>query len=296
LLSSVTSSSTDSLTSRGHRDSRRRPARAQPTQRPATRGVDDATDDQFAALLDHLTDGQGIGPDDPAWSRWHEAKRAKGPALTFRRTAGKVALRIVSELSELDVFGAAEATTDTFATAAREVAPAFCAHLHSRLDVLPQTEEALNAVLAPSAFLEAQVRDAGFESLNELAAADGWEHDAVVIATVFRLRSAPPWPCAIQRQRSWAARGAIDLPRSARARMCPVRRDQAQDRTGCRNSAGLRSASSSLRASRRTTTSTCCSRSSSAAKKASSSQAGGSLSTVAICRTVRGSATGDPGC
>jgi uncharacterized protein YfeS len=180
-------------------------------------------------------------------------------------------MRIVSELSELDVFGADQATSDTFATAAREIvagledlpgriktgddfdAPVFCAHLHSRLDVLPQTDAALDAVLAPLAeaalrrweamgdwdlldvdwtlfapgtrerfddpfffdpaddeaphgndigadllaaylaerptdgltFLEMQMRDAGFESSNEVAETDDWERDAVVIATVF---------------------------------------------------------------------------------------------------------------
>lgn len=97
---------------------------------------------------------------NPDLGREHEAKRQQGDALTFRRQAGRVDIRIVSELSELDVFGP-EGDPEVFARVAREVVAAFgvlerrakpsddldlpvlLAHLQTRLDQLPATREDL---------------------------------------------------------------------------------------------------------------------------------------------------------
>lgn len=111
--------------------------------------------------------------DNPAWGSYHEEQRAKGPALTFRRQAGRVGVRVVSELSELDVFGSEhragavspERCVAVFAAAAREVVAALAplrqrvkrdddldpgallAHLERRLDALPGTPADLEATI-----------------------------------------------------------------------------------------------------------------------------------------------------
>jgi hypothetical protein len=111
-------------------------------------------------------DDIGIFPGHPDWGRTHEGERQKGSSLVFRRTARRVVLRLVSTLSELDVFGS-EPASRTFATAAREIVSgldplrrrakknddldlaALTAHLEARLAVLPQTDDELDAVLEP---------------------------------------------------------------------------------------------------------------------------------------------------
>lgn len=99
---------------------------------------------------------------DPAWGKRHEAARQKGPALAFRRVAGRIDVRIISELSEHDVFGQ-EGDPAVFAQAAREVVtslaplgrrvkprddldlPRLLAHLDGRLAQLPATAAELAA-------------------------------------------------------------------------------------------------------------------------------------------------------
>lgn len=129
------------------------------------RAVDDTPDEEFDALLNLITDGQGIGPNDPEWSQSHDERRSKGPGLTFRRTARRVSMRIISDLSEFDVFGADEVTPEVFASIAREIvagledlprrikpgddfdARTFLSFVRARLDVLPGTQEELDCVL-----------------------------------------------------------------------------------------------------------------------------------------------------
>lgn len=97
----------------------------------------------------------------PELGREHEAARRKGGALTFRRQAARVDIRIVSGLSALDVFGPEEGDPEVFARVAREIVaaldvlerrvkpsddldlPALLAHLRTRLDQLPATREEL---------------------------------------------------------------------------------------------------------------------------------------------------------
>lgn len=130
---------------------------------PRKRAVDDTPDEEFDALLALITGGEGVGPNDPEWVDHHEMQRAKGPALTFRRSARKVSVRIISDLSELDAYGTDEVTPEVFATAAREVvaalddlprrikptddcdARALLSHVRSRLNALPTNDDQLRA-------------------------------------------------------------------------------------------------------------------------------------------------------
>ncbi|WGL51638.1 hypothetical protein P5P86_16960 [Nocardioides sp. BP30] len=134
-------------------------------------GEDSISEADMAALVAAVTEGQGITRDHPDWDRSHEERRAKGPRLTFRRAAGRASVRIVSALSERDVFGDGqsrlEVEPEIFATAAREIVAAladlsrrmksddpfdastFLAHLSTRLEHLPQTQDELRATLAP---------------------------------------------------------------------------------------------------------------------------------------------------
>jgi len=182
-----------------------------------------------------------------------------------------VTVRIISDLSELDVFGADNVTPEIFASAARELvaaledlprrikpgddldASALLSFMRSRLEVLPGTQRELDRVIerlrdadarrweamddwerldidwsvfaadarerlndpfffdhgdeeAPHGndagadvlaaylerspddgleFIEAHVRDMGYESLSGFANIDVWEHDELVIAAVF---------------------------------------------------------------------------------------------------------------
>lgn len=132
---------------------------------------DDTDPAVLAALRAELGD-HGIWPGHPEWGDEHERERQKGPHLVFRRTAGTVRVRIVSELSELDVFGPG-GRPEVFAAAAREIVTALAgldrrikpgddidwprvrAHLASRLDDLPRSAEALAALEAD---LQAQQR------------------------------------------------------------------------------------------------------------------------------------------
>jgi hypothetical protein len=120
------------------------------------------------ALLDALGEAAGeevgTGPDHADWGRSHEAERQKGPSLVFRRSARRVDVRLVSSLSELDVFGR-EPHPETFGRAARELVagldplqqraktsdeldlPALTAHLNARIALLPEIEDELLSAL-----------------------------------------------------------------------------------------------------------------------------------------------------
>ncbi len=117
---------------------------------------------------DLLLTGHPQAPDRPegsaGWGSGHEEERQRGPALTFRRKANRVDVRIVSELSDYDALGPDE-TPEVFATAAREVVtaiagldrrvkrgddldlPRLLAHLNARLEQLPGTPEELTATM-----------------------------------------------------------------------------------------------------------------------------------------------------
>lgn len=232
--------------------------------------ADDDTDPDVLAALQAGLGGHGIWPGHPQWGDSHELERQKGPQLVFRRKAGTVRVRIVSELSELDVFGPG-GRPEVFAAAAHEIVTALAgldrrvkpdddidwprvrAHLTARLGDLPPSAEALAAVetdlraqqharwlamspwerldvdwtrYAPSArallddpffwdpaddeaphgndegadlltdylarrpddpmaFLAAQARECGYDTLDEAAADDEYLHDALVLGTAF---------------------------------------------------------------------------------------------------------------
>lgn len=132
---------------------------------PRRRAIDDTPDEEFDALLNLISDGEGIGPDHPDWSHDHDERRSKGPALTFRRAARRVSMRIISDLSEFEGFGTDGASPEIFATAAHEVVagleglsrrikagddfdtPTFLGFVRARLDVLPETQHELDRVL-----------------------------------------------------------------------------------------------------------------------------------------------------
>lgn len=237
---------------------------------PRRQAIDDMPDEQFSALLSAITGGPGAAPGDLTLDSYHEEQRSKGPALTFRRAARRVSVRIISDLSELDAFGTDDVTAEVFAAQAREVVAAledlprrikpgddfdtqtFLSHIRERLEVLPSPEEVhrvlenlwaaaarrreamddwgrldvdwsmftpdvrdrfedpfffdrddeeaphgndagadlLVAYLADRpddglGFLEAQLRDMGYESLSSFATIDIGEYDKMVIAAVF---------------------------------------------------------------------------------------------------------------
>ncbi|WP_377325160.1 hypothetical protein ACFJIY_09325 [Pimelobacter simplex] len=128
-----------------------------------TAGDDD--DPAVLAALEAGLGGHGIWPGHPQWRDSHERERQKGPQLVFRRKARTVRVRIVSELSELDVFGPG-GRPEVFAAAAHEIVtalagldrrvkpdddidwPSVRAHLVARLDDLPSSAETLAAVEA----------------------------------------------------------------------------------------------------------------------------------------------------
>lgn len=132
---------------------------------PRSRAVEDMPNEEIDALLDLLSGGQAIGPDHPEWSRHHDERRSKGPSLTFRRAARRVSVHIVSDLSELDVYGTVDVTPELFTSAAREIvaglevlprrikqgddfdARTFLSFVRARLDALPRTQEELDLVL-----------------------------------------------------------------------------------------------------------------------------------------------------
>ncbi|WP_193611679.1 hypothetical protein [Nocardioides lijunqiniae] len=133
-------------------------------------GVGLVVDPDVQAILDALAeaarDGMAMSPGDAGWGLAHEQERQKGPSLVFRRSARRVRVRVVSRLSELDVFGS-EPRPATFATAAREIVDGLeplrqratkgddldvatlLAHLEARLAQLPETDEDLHTTLAP---------------------------------------------------------------------------------------------------------------------------------------------------
>jgi hypothetical protein len=148
------------------------------TSRP--RGQRQPSDDDFmftddAALEAHY--GEIASAMEPS----HEAERARGNRLTFRRKQHTVALSVVSDLSERDAWLDAP-TPEVFATAARELvaalaplakrvtgaddfdAPAFLAHLRGRLDDLPADQVALDLLME-------QLQEA---SARRWDAMDGW--------------------------------------------------------------------------------------------------------------------------
>jgi hypothetical protein len=139
--------------------------RSQPSA-PRRQAVDDMPDEEFAALLELITEGDPSGPGDAESNEeYHERRRSKGPSLTFRRSARRVSMRILSDLSELDVFGTDEVAPEVFARTAREVvggledlrrrikpgddcdAHTLLSHLRSRLEALPETQEELRREL-----------------------------------------------------------------------------------------------------------------------------------------------------
>ncbi|MEI5671635.1 MULTISPECIES: hypothetical protein [unclassified Nocardioides] len=150
---------------------------------PRDRAVEDMPSEEIDALLNLISGGQAIGPDHPEWSRDHDERRSKGPSLTFRRAARRVSVRIVSDLSELDVYGTVDVTPELFASAAREVvaglevlprrikpdddvdARTFLSFVRARLDDLPRTQDELDLVLE-------QLHAA---AIRRWDAMDGWE-------------------------------------------------------------------------------------------------------------------------
>lgn len=114
--------------------------------------------------LEDILDEDFIGPEDRPFTRQHEKERTKGGALTFRRLARRVDVRIVSELSEFDVFGQEPNTPEVFARGARELVDALeplpkrikdtddfdaerlLERLRLRLNCLPRTSEELAEV------------------------------------------------------------------------------------------------------------------------------------------------------
>ncbi|WGX98601.1 hypothetical protein [Nocardioides sp. L-11A] len=104
----------------------------------------------------------------------HERERQKGPALTVRRPAARVDIRIVSELSEYDVLGP-EGDAEVFAGVAHEIVaalgalerrvkpaddidlPQLLSHVRQRLDQLPAThQELMSTVEAPASAAQAR--------------------------------------------------------------------------------------------------------------------------------------------
>lgn len=121
------------------------------------------------AWLEALALEGAITPDHPEWGRFHDQERAKGNRLTFRRQAARVDVRVVSEVSDLDVFredlGPYAVEPVAFSQVAHEIVgalgalerrlkkaddfdyAAFTAHLAQRLDGLPATAAELEEVI-----------------------------------------------------------------------------------------------------------------------------------------------------
>lgn len=120
--------------------------------------TDGDVDEDVEALLTAMTgagpESLGIGPNHPDWGRSHEEERQRGASVVLRRSARRIALTVVSSLSELDVFGRGP-DPETFARAAHELVDglgpltkrirkgddldlgALTEHLNARLTLLP---------------------------------------------------------------------------------------------------------------------------------------------------------------
>lgn len=90
---------------------------------PRQHAVDDVSPAEFDALLAAVAP-EGAGWGSPQWCDAHEARRARGGSLMFRRSAATVFVTVLSEVSEHDVYASDTPMCDVFAAVVREVVTA----------------------------------------------------------------------------------------------------------------------------------------------------------------------------